>query len=222
MSKKSWLVCGILAAALCSLSLQAKTFREVRAAAEKGDADARFELGLYHSLGICVKRDAAETEKWFRKAAEQGHVAARAYCLSEGYGVEQDLEKAGEVARPAAEAGDPWAQFCMGIHYAENDPERSLLWFRKAAEQGNSWGQVFAGMAYLGIMKGVPEDPTQAVYWFRKAAEQGNPMGQLMLGGCYAGGKGVPQDIEKAVYWFRKAAEQGFEPAKTALKKLGR
>ena len=223
MSKKRWLICGILAVMLGCLTLEARTFQEVRAAAEQGDADAQFELGLYHSLGICVKNDAAETEKWFRKAAEQGHVAARAYCLSEGYGAKKDLEKAGEVARPAAEAGDHWAQFCMGIHYgAKEDPEKSLLWFRKAAEQNNSWAQVFLGMAYLGIMKGVPADPAQGVYWFRKAAEQENPMGQMMLAGCYAGGEGVPRDLDKAVYWFRKAAEQGCEPAKAALKKLGR
>lgn len=222
MSKKSRLFCAVVAL-MTGLTLQAKTFREVRAAAEQGDADAQFELALYHSVGICVKRDAAEEEKWFRKAAEQGHVTARAYCLSEGYGAKKDLEKAAEIARPAAEAGDPWAQFCMGIHYAgKNDPEKSLLWFRKAAEQGNSWAQVCAGMAYLGIMKDTPEDLEQTVCWFRKAAEQGNPLGQMMLAGCYAGGKGVPRDIEKAVYWFRQAAEQGCEQAKAALKKMGK
>ena len=221
MTKKSRLV-GVILAVMLGSVLQARTFPETRAAAEKGDADAQFELALYHSVGICVKGDAAEMEKWFRKAAGQGHIAARAYCLSEGYGVGKDPEKAAEIARPAAEAGDTGAQFCMGIHYAgKNDPEKSVFWFRKAAEQGNSWAQVFAGMAYLGIIKGIPEDPEEGARWLRKAAEQGNPMGQMMLGGCYAGGQGVPRDLNKAAYWLRQAAAQGCEPAKAALKKMG-
>lgn len=222
MFKKNRLIGGILAVMLGCLTLEAKTFQEVCAAAEKGDADAQFELGLYHSVGICVKNDRAAGEKWFRKAAAQGHVAARSTCLSEGYGVQKDLEKAGEIARKAAEGGDPWAQFCLGTYYGvKKDPAQSAAWFRKAAAQGNAWGQVFAGMAGLGLLKGVPKDPVQAVRWLRQAAEQGHPLGQFFLAGCYIGGEGVPQDRKQAVYWLRRAAAQGLEPAKAALKKLG-
>ena len=221
MSKRSCWIGGILAAVTVCLTLQAKTFPEIRAAAEKGDADAQFELGIYYSVGICVKMDEATAKKWYLKAADQGHVAARSTCLSEGYGVEKDLEKAGEVARQAAETGDPWGQFCMGTYYGvKAAPEQSIRWFRKAADQGNGWAQVFLGMGYLGIMKGAPEDPEQAFFWLKKAAEQGNAMGQILLGGCYISGTGVPKDREKAAYWLRQAAEQGCEQAKAALKKL--
>lgn len=225
MSKKNRLICGILAVVMGCLTLQAKTIPELRAAAEKGDAEAQFELGLYYEFGICVADDKMTAEKLFRQAAEQGHRAARAMCCGEGYGVKKDAVKAITLFHQAAEAGDAWSQFWLGSFYgANNAPEKSLHWFRKAAEQGNSWGQVFLGMWYLGIGKNenAPEDPKRGFEWCRKSAEQGNVMGQLILGGCHAGGKGVPKDIEKAVYWLRKAAEQDCEPAKAALKKLGK
>ena len=209
-----------LAVMMCCLSLQAKTLPEIRAAAEKGDADAQFELGFYCVAVLCGKEKAA-AEKWFRKAAEQGHVAARAMCFSEGYGVERDIAKAVELASQAAETGDAWSQLCLGIHYAASDSKQSLHWFRKAAERGNGWAQVCLGMAYLGIISGVPENPEQGADWVKKAAEQGNAMGQMLLGRCHAKGVGVPQDREKAVYWLRKAAEQGLEPAEAALKRMG-
>ena len=210
-----------LAVMMCFLSLQAKTLPEIRAAAEQGDADAQFELGVYYSVGICVKMDEATAKKWYLKAAEQGHVAARATCLSEGYGVKKDIAKAVDWLRKASETGDVWSQLCLGIQYAADDNKQSLHWFRKAAEQGNGWAQVALGLAYLGIPMKVPRDPEQAFFWLKKAAEQGNAMGQMLLAGCYTGGTGVPKDREKAVYWLRQAADQGCEPAEESLKKLG-
>ena len=65
MSKKTWLLCGILTVMMGGLTLQAKTFQEVRPAAEKGDADAQLELGLYCSFGICVKKDESMAKKFF-------------------------------------------------------------------------------------------------------------------------------------------------------------
>ncbi len=47
-------------------------------AAEQGDADAQYKLGLAYSKGEGVAKDAAEAVKWYRKAAEQG--LAEAQC----------------------------------------------------------------------------------------------------------------------------------------------
>ena len=46
-------------------------------AAEQGDADAQFNLGLCYSKGEGVAQDKAAAAKWLRKAAEQGHQAAK-------------------------------------------------------------------------------------------------------------------------------------------------
>lgn len=49
-------------------------------------------------------------------------------------------EKAVETARPAAEAGQPWAQLRLGIFYAngwglKRDTEKAEYWYKKAAAQ---------------------------------------------------------------------------------------
>ncbi len=49
---------------------------DVRKLAEQGDADAQFKLGYLYAKGLGVPVDAKEAERWFGKAAEQGHVGA--------------------------------------------------------------------------------------------------------------------------------------------------
>ena len=44
-----------------------------RKAAEQGDPDAQFHLGLCYDEGCGVPENKAEAIKWFQKAAEQGH-----------------------------------------------------------------------------------------------------------------------------------------------------
>ena len=47
----------------------------VRQAAEQGDADAQFYLGVMYASGQGVPEDDAEAVKWYRRAAEQGEKA---------------------------------------------------------------------------------------------------------------------------------------------------
>ncbi len=44
----------------------------LRAAAERGDADAQYELGLMYLEGLGVTQDNAEAYAWIRTAAAQG------------------------------------------------------------------------------------------------------------------------------------------------------
>ena len=215
---------GLLAvmAALCgvpTLSAETLTIPELRAAAEKGSADAQYELSLCYSLGCCVKKDPAMGKKWCLAAAAKGHKAARCVAVLEGYSP-GNREKALEALRKAAESGDAWAQFSLATYSADRDPSETFRWLRKAAERGHAWAQIFMAMGCFGIIKGGPQDPEQGFRWASKAAEQGHPMGQYFLGGCYAGGQGVAPDRDKAVYWIRKAAERGFEPAQEAMKRI--
>ena len=48
----------------------------MRHVAEQGDVDAQFNLGWCYYMGEGVPQDKAEAAKWYRKAAEQGDVAA--------------------------------------------------------------------------------------------------------------------------------------------------
>ena len=46
-------------------------------AAEQGDANAQYNLGLMYNSGEGIPRDDAEAVKWWRKAAEKGLAAAQ-------------------------------------------------------------------------------------------------------------------------------------------------
>lgn len=146
-----------------------------RSAAEKGDAEAQYELGVSYFLGVGVPRDPVEAVKWFHKAAEQGDADAQcrlAYCYYHGKGVPQD--KAEGVKR-----------------------------LRIAAELGNIEGQWKLGACYLNGME-IPKDEEEAVKWFRKAAEQDYYYAQYLLGRCYFEGTGVPKDDDIAADWLWK------------------
>ena len=62
----------------------AESFAQWRAQAETGEAAAQYSVGWCHHTGKGVERNLAEAERWYRKAAAQGHAARsslpRAVC----------------------------------------------------------------------------------------------------------------------------------------------
>src|SRR6185503_62643 len=66
---------------------------EVRGKAEKGDAQAQFDLGRMYDEGKSVEQDSTEATKWYRKAAEQGFAKAQlnlGAMYENGEGIPQD------------------------------------------------------------------------------------------------------------------------------------
>jgi TPR repeat protein len=125
-----------------------------------------------------------------------------------------DFAAAAKELRPAAERGDPEAQYRIGLMYEfgtgyAKDMQQAIAWVRKAANQGHVAAQVELGVLYT-TGDGVPKDDAQSVAWFRKAADQGSPNAQYNLGLMYAKGAGVKIDNAQAIAWFRKSADQGF------------
>ena len=75
----------------------AAAMREWRPLAEKGDANAQYELGRMYSNGHGVPKDDTEAARWFRLAAEQGYAKAQfnlGYMYQNGYGVPKDMTEA--------------------------------------------------------------------------------------------------------------------------------
>jgi len=96
-----------------------------------------------------IKQDNAEVVK-YRKAAEQGDAEAlkRLFdCYSKGKGVKKDTAEARKWLCKAADQGADWAQYTLGLCYAEGkgglkkDTAEAIKWFRKAADQGNANAQ---------------------------------------------------------------------------------
>jgi uncharacterized protein len=50
---------------------------EITKAANQGDAEAQYRLGLRYFNGKGVRRNYTKAAVWFRKAAKQGHIHAQ-------------------------------------------------------------------------------------------------------------------------------------------------
>jgi GAF domain/Sel1 repeat len=104
-----------------------------------------------------------------------------------------------------ANAGDPIAQYEMGLQYADGESlpqnyQDAMAWFAKAAENGNDKAQWKLGLGYMkGI--GVPQDERKAVVWFKRAANQGDVRAQSALSDAYLSGRGIPKDYVRAYTW---------------------
>jgi TPR repeat protein len=184
-----------------------------RKAAEQGDVEAQFNLGLFYFNGQGVPQDYAQAAVWYRKAAEQGNGRAQS-ALGQlyfyGQGVSQDYVQSATWFRKAAEQGDANAQDGLGWQYysghgVPQDFVQAVVWYRKAAEQGKADAQFTLSKLYYSG-QGVEQDYVQVAEWSRKAAEQGNIDAQGGLGHLYAAGNGVPQDYLEAYFWLNLAA----------------
>jgi cell division septation protein DedD len=98
----------------------AVAIRDWQPLAERGAADALFNLGQAYKLGRGVKADLAKAEGLFGRAAAKGHLQA-----ADLYGLL--LFQRGERARAipyvtaAAERGDPRAQYLLGVAHFNGD-----------------------------------------------------------------------------------------------------
>ncbi len=88
--------------------------------AQKGDAQAQFELGVCYDFGYGVYKNEVEAVVWYYLAAVLGHVEAQYFlgtCYDDGRGVDPDPKEAYSWYKRAAQKGHPGAQFNLGVSY---------------------------------------------------------------------------------------------------------
>jgi uncharacterized protein len=203
---------------------EAGNIAKVHLAADRGDAEAQFTLGVAYRDGSGVPQDEAQAVQWFRKAAEQGLAVAEynlALMYAKGTGVSKNPKEAALWYEKAAQQGDARAQSNLGTAYqvgdgVPQDVATALRLYRQAAEQGNAVAQSNLGVLYQ-TGNGVVQNSSQAVQWYRKAAEQGYMLGQFNLGMAYMSGRGVNKDSAEAIKWIRSAAEQNLPSAQFSM-----
>ena len=101
-----------------------KLKEEIRAKAEKGDAEAQYQLGSLYYDGTAIAKNASEAVRWFQKSAGQGHSKAQSKlgeCYAFGEGVTKSAVEAVKWWRKAAERDDGSAQFYLGIRCARGE-----------------------------------------------------------------------------------------------------
>lgn len=161
-------------------------------AADKGHADAQYQLGVMYGNGEGVPLNLQEAERRFMQAAAQGHEDAcitLAWMYANGAGVDSDEEKARDLYTIAARHGSAKAQYVVATMYR------------------------FA-------QYGVQRDIAQALEWYQKAANQGMPTAQFALGKMLMEGKHVAQDDAVALQWLMLAHTNGSKRAQDYIDDL--
>lgn len=186
-------------------------------------------------LGLLIENGRADSggenqmvvaAKYYRLAAEQGHVLAGANLgrlLSKGSGVKQDFQEAVRWLTPAAKGGFPQAQhelaslYESGLGVERNDAEAARL-NKLAADRGNADAlDRFAVSASLDLMKKgvfVPDERTAQLQARAFAAYQRDAAGGILtaihrLGDLYYQGSGVAKNYGAAYANYRRAADHG-------------
>lgn len=119
---------------------------EWRPLAIAGDGDAQFNLGQAYKVGRGVPVDLTQAEMWFRKAADQGHLAARdnlGLVLFQG----GKRAEAMPYIEDAAGRGDPRAQYVYATalfngDLVKQDRVRAYALMTRASAAGTSAASV--------------------------------------------------------------------------------
>jgi Sel1 repeat len=215
--------------------------------AERGDACSAFSLAMYQLLGIApagqplpislvhkaLQAIGIEKERvtpagvdLLNKIADENLYAAFLRVrLSEEFSQYQDgraeqlHKRILDYLIPAAESGDPEAQWNLSAYYAEawhgfpKDLKKSEELLLKAARQGHVGAQSDLGIYY----ETVTESWTEAAKWLQTAANAGDGGSQRRLSKYYVHGGHVPKDNFHAVQLLKQAAQAGNDDAQNEL-----
>ena len=165
-----------------------KSFEYFKKAAEQGDANGLYNLGVCYLRGYGCAPDPDLALKSFRAGAEAGHPEA--------------INNLGGFFRD-------------GI-VVERNLETAARWFSRSADLGNPYGQLNYALALLRG-EGVDKDEKKAVGLLKSASQRGNAEAMSAYGSCFLEGQGVEKSEGEAVKWFRASAARGFAPAMESL-----
>jgi len=192
----------------------AEAYRQWKAAAEGGDAEAQFDLAILYAQGLGVTRDLGVAMRWYRSAAEQGNAQAQfamGQIYSRGWGAPSDTTDAMrwmQMANDPNSDGSPTNWSRIEGYGLQRDDAQAAYWYRQAAEKGHVEAQYNLARLYA-TGSGVTRDQEAALHWMRAAASQGYAPAQARFGMRYAAGNGIPQDHRLAYFWLTLAYLHG-------------
>jgi hypothetical protein len=158
-------------------------------------------------------------------AMAQGAVAD---SLTEGQDALMRGDDSGAIRlwTPPATAGDPEAQFRLGMMYLSgrgvaHDKITAMRWLRLALEKHHIGASLTLAKLYLDKTDG-SYDPEAAILLLRDVGEKGVIEAQRYLGQIYRNGGGVSQDFSEALHWFKLGASNGDIESQIGLGELYR
>lgn len=185
-------------------------------------------VAMRHLAELLFKDDAVVDKKealaYCRRAVNAGDsesIVDLGLAYENGWGVDKDVQKAGDLYQRALSNGcesaemrleelKPEVQFlrgvaCMEGANGERDFEKARAWFEKAAEQGHIDSIVrLASMLEKGL--GCAIDIDKALELYNRAVKDGCPRAMAELGRLYREGVFVTEDLPMALNLFQRAA----------------
>lgn len=190
--------------------------------ADRGDKTAQVKLGYMYDQGLGVPVDAANAEKWYTTAAEQGQPLGQ-FLLGYYYQLgrftnEPNVELAKKWYSRAQDQFVP-AAVALGFLNDTNDDnyQQAQASYQKAASKHDSVGLFNLGLLYEKG-KGMPVNFLKAKELYQEAAEKGHHQAMVQLAGLYMNGSTGKRDAASALALYKKAAEMG---DRDALYQLG-
>jgi len=149
----------------------------ILASAGTGSAAAQIKAGDAYAAGTGSERssrqlaaDYKEAANWYRKAANQGSIAAEiklADLYRDGRGVTRDMAQA-------------------------------VVWYKKAADQGDASAQGTLGLLY-SVGMGVAQDYVEAYYWLDLASSASGPNQAKYMANRQSVGEHITTDQQQTV-----------------------
>lgn len=204
-----------------------KAIRLWTEAAEQGDADSAYLLGLYFEDGPDGKRDLQKAVSWFEKAMEAGSVSAAVKLgrLYDGGAAGVDYGRAFDCYKMAADRGSAEASFYLGTLYfegkgMERDCGHAFSCWLMGAELGDDKYAadcaMHVGLCYM-TGEGAKKDATSARLWLEKAEELGSAPALVELGRLYDQDGASNLAYAKAKEYYQRALDSGVAHAAVCL-----
>jgi len=210
-----------------------------REAANQGDAEAQYNLGLLHLRGRRRHDDDRDNGHGIHGGHCHKNNGDGGHDTGGGHGGNLwDYSKAARWLLKAAEQGHAKAQACLGrLHDkglgVNKDRAEAVRWYRLAADRdagGDAALQLkLGGMYQHGVH--VEADAPEATRWYRKAAASDSAEAKALIGGLFdkkvetsgedggggsgggGGGSGQSSGVAlspaEALRWYREAGAQG-------------
>ncbi|MGB7440803.1 MAG: DUF2610 domain-containing protein [Coleofasciculaceae cyanobacterium] len=227
-------------AQLLKQTLAEKTINDIEKAAEDGDAEAQYLLGIAYHVGEGVAADPERTAYWLRRAAVRGFSRAQfAYGqrLYWGWGETETSKTEGfDWWLVAAENGNASAMLEIGNAYLYGregvlvkDLAKAEEYFNQALSVGaleaeTALGRLYTAKATEAQKSGDTEAFEQAnekrLAYYQKGAQKGSSTSMYWLAEMYRYGDYVKLDLQKAIEWYKKSTSASDIDAALALAKL--
>ena len=181
-------------------------------AAEKGLAEAKFNLAWFYEVGVVVNQNQKVAFEYIKELANQDYLPAINHLglyYQKGIGVEKNLKQATLLYQEAIDKGLPSIPY-INLSYAyfhglgvKKNHAKAIDLIEPLATSGDE-----LAMANLGAFYKELNDFEKSLFWTEKAAKKGNALAQANLGFFYAKGLGVAINKNKAIYWLDNAMKK--------------